>query len=332
MHPRAVTRTKSITRVSIERLAELPLFFICMAETVVTREDIAQGLTLLGLQPGDVVVAHASLSSFGRVEGGADAVVSALLDVLGSAGTLVVPTFTRERAGFDASNTPSACGAVTEAARTRPGAKRSLHPTHSVAAIGPLAESIVEGAEQAHPFGRGSALFRVLQARGKILQLGTTHTSNSIIHVAEELAGVGYLDRSVQVAIRTASGKTVRKWIRRPGCSLGFGAIEESMQAKGAISEVQIGRCRARLMAARAVVDAAVEALKSDPEALLCDRPECGLCAEARAALAALQVEAHEKEIIEMAEEDERTVRLIERQLNGPVTYFDPDSYDHSPN
>jgi aminoglycoside 3-N-acetyltransferase len=42
---------------------------------VVTQEEIKQGLRKLGLRRGDVVGVHSSLSSFGYVEGGADAVI-----------------------------------------------------------------------------------------------------------------------------------------------------------------------------------------------------------------------------------------------------------------
>jgi len=303
-----------------------------MVDSTVTREDIARGLTELGIRPGELLLVHSSLSSFGKVEGGAEAVVDALLDTLRASGTLVVPTFTSASDVFDPDTTPATTGAITEVVRNRANAVRSLHPTHSVAAIGPLAEDIVKGHERVDAFGRGSPLFKMLQARARILQLGTTHTSNSMIHTAEEIAQAGYLDRSAQVRLKTPQGKIVSRWIRRPGCSVGFDAIEDVLQAAGAIAETQIGRCRARVMAARAVVDAAVEAIRSDPEALLCDRPDCGSCAEARAILAAVQAEALEKQIMEMAEEDERTVRLIEKQMSGTVTYFDPDTYNHSPN
>jgi aminoglycoside 3-N-acetyltransferase len=303
-----------------------------MADILVSKEDIVRGLVELGLHPASVVLVHSSLSSFGRVEGGADTVVNALLEALGKDGTLVVPTFNASPGEFDPSKTPSTTGAITEAVRTRPQAVRSHHPTHSIAAIGPLAADIVEGHERVSAFGRGSPLFKLLQVRGSVLMLGTNHTSNSMVHVAEEIAGVGYLDRSQPVKLISPSGKTTTKWIRRPGCSMGFGEIEETLQEGDAIVETMIGKCRARLVTARAIVDAALEALKLDPEALLCDRPDCGSCAEARAILAALQVEAQEQEIIELAEQDERTVRLIEKQLSGSVTFFDPDGYEHSPN
>ena len=63
------------------------------------REQIAEALQALGLQTSHIVFVHSSLSSIGYVEGGADAAVDAFLDVLGSTGTLVVPTFTFSHGG-----------------------------------------------------------------------------------------------------------------------------------------------------------------------------------------------------------------------------------------
>ena len=57
-----------------------------------TRENRISDLGALGLVAGDTVLVHSSLSAIGYVVGGAQAVVLALLDVLGAEGTLVVPT------------------------------------------------------------------------------------------------------------------------------------------------------------------------------------------------------------------------------------------------
>lgn len=299
---------------------------------MVTKQDIIDGLVELGLRAGDTVVAHSSLKSFGEVDGGADSVVDALCDVLGPDGTLVVPTFNFEPGVFDRASTPSKVGQITEVVRTRPNAIRSNHPTHSVTAIGRLAEAITEGHDKVNPFARGSALYKATQVGAKILQLGVTHTTNSMIHVAEELAKVPYLERQRYVGIKLSNGKVVYKWIRRPGCSQGFDAIDEALYELDAISEVMIGGCKARLMSARTLVDAAVELLKSDPEALLCMRPDCGICAESRAMISATESEAEERRITELAEEEERIRRQAERQLAGDVSYFEPDGDRCSPN
>src|SRR5688572_2915191 len=93
------------------------------------------------------------MSRIGHVSGGAPTVVDAFLDVLGPSGTLAVPTFpftgsmlgyVRSDPDFDVDETPSKMGAITEEVRTRPGALRSLEPTHPVAALGPAAEFLVE--------------------------------------------------------------------------------------------------------------------------------------------------------------------------------------------
>jgi aminoglycoside 3-N-acetyltransferase len=299
---------------------------------MVTRQDIAGGLRELGLAKGDTVVVHSSLRSFGKVDGGAETVVDAILDVIGPQGTLVVPTFNFEPGVFDHAATPSVVGRVTEAVRARPNAIRSNHPTHSVTAIGALAQAITEDHDKVDPFARGSALWKAVQVGAKILQLGVTHSTNSMVHVAEEIVGVPYLQRQRYVGIKQPDGKVIHKWIRRPGCSQGFNAIDEPLRERGAIKEAMIGSCRARLISARALVDAAVEMLESDPTSLLCTRPDCGVCAESRAMVAATESERQEREITEMAEEEERIRRHAERQLSGDVSDYEPeeDGYTHN--
>lgn len=58
----------------------------------VTKETIKVGLRKLGLRKGDTVGVHCSLSSFGHVEGGADAVIDALLETVGKQGNVVMST------------------------------------------------------------------------------------------------------------------------------------------------------------------------------------------------------------------------------------------------
>lgn len=300
---------------------------------MVTKSDIITGLKDIGLGTGDSVVVHSSLSSFGEVEGGADTVVDAILEVIGKQGTLVVPTFNPSPGIFDPDTTPSTCGAVAEGVRRRPDAIRSHHPTHSVAAIGRLADILTEGHQSAHAFGRGSALFNLLQANGKVLMLGVDMTSNSMVYVAEEIARVPYLDRSLSAEIRNPLGKVFQKWVRRPGCSDGFDSLEESLQENNVVSEAMIGQCRARLMTARNLIKAAVDLLQFDKEALLCDRPDCADCAEARAMIGAVEAEAQDQEIIELAEQEGRTLKLIESQFQkGKIDFYTADNDKPSPN
>jgi aminoglycoside 3-N-acetyltransferase len=49
----------------------------------VSQSQIAKDLRQLGIKSGDVLMVHSSLSKIGIVDGGADAVIDALIDVIG---------------------------------------------------------------------------------------------------------------------------------------------------------------------------------------------------------------------------------------------------------
>ena len=67
-----------------------------------------------------------------------------LVVLTGCPETVMAPTFNHGAAEiYDARLTPSRNGAVTEALRLRPDARRSVHPTHPYAAIGPHADYLI---------------------------------------------------------------------------------------------------------------------------------------------------------------------------------------------
>jgi len=124
----------------------------------VTVETLKRDLSAVGVRPGSVLLVHSSLSALGWICGGAVAVIQALLETLGSEGTLVMPTFTtaltdprnwqhppvledwkdtirRETPPFDPLRTPTwQMGRIAETFRTWPNVVRSLHPHSSFAA------------------------------------------------------------------------------------------------------------------------------------------------------------------------------------------------------
>ncbi len=170
--------------------------------TPVTKEDIKAGLRKLGLKKGDNVCVHSSLSSFGYVEGGADTVIDALLETIGTEGTVVMPTHSAnlqkvERspeelaAGiswlfkilpYDPETTPCTTGTIPETFRKRRGVHRSLHPSLSVAATGPKAQEIV----QAGLKNSVEAWRKLLQHDGYILLIGIDLANCTAMHLVEE--------------------------------------------------------------------------------------------------------------------------------------------------
>jgi aminoglycoside 3-N-acetyltransferase len=251
--------------------------------------EIAAGLAQLGVAEGDLLVVHSSLSSFGRVVGGAPALIQALLEVLGPRGTLMVPTMTFQACALPTSS-PSAyhprltpcdqtMGVVPETLRQLPGVLRSGHPLVSVAAVGPRAQLLVESQTLHEPY----APYRVAAGQGgKVLLLGVGHTRNSTVHAAEFLAGLPYATGSAQVPwvalVSTPAGPSRVVLRSVAGCSEGFGRLDGLVPERRQL----IGFCQARLMAAQPVIDAALALLRSEPAPFLCDDFVCPWCSVQR--------------------------------------------------
>jgi aminoglycoside 3-N-acetyltransferase len=164
-----------------------------------TTARIARDLRALGVQEGDVLLVHSSLSSMGYVPGGAETVVRGLLEALGNSGTLLMPALTYEHVTsrdpvFDVRRTPSNVGAITEYFRTRAGTRRSLHPTHSVCAVGVWADMLLRDHElDRTPCGPHSPFHRLRRCDGKLLMLGCGLRPNTSMHAIEEMVDPPYL-------------------------------------------------------------------------------------------------------------------------------------------
>ena len=171
------------------------------------RRDLAQ----LGIEPGDVLVVHSSLSAVGWVIGGATTVVRALIGVLGEQGTLAMPAATpycgdpqswsdpriserrlhegRDRLPlFDRDSTPTTMGAIAETFRTWPGTLRSDHPLESVCARGPAAAEITADHRLEFPEGPGTPFGRLNDLGCRVLLLGVGFNRCTALHLAETLS------------------------------------------------------------------------------------------------------------------------------------------------
>ena len=175
----------------------------------VTSASLAADLRRLGVEPGGLLVVHASMSRLGWVAGGAPAVLHALLDVVGADGTLMVPAHTNhlsDPAGWSNPPVPEAwwrevresmppyradetpapwMGALADTVLRRRDAVRSSHPHYSMAALGPLAHELCDTHALDWSIGADSPLGRVGDHGGHVLLLGVGHGSNTSLHVAE---------------------------------------------------------------------------------------------------------------------------------------------------
>jgi aminoglycoside N3'-acetyltransferase len=173
----------------------------------------------------DVLMVHCSYDDMLPMYAeGVAPLLGVLRDLCGAERTLVMPAFTwvaggRDLAGyftahprFDARRHPSQMGLLSEVFRRTPGVLRSLHPTHSVCALGPLAASITaEHHLGGTTFGARSPFARLAEVDAVIIGLGKPYYRVlTQIHAAEDLLGDRFpLPRSFrEVEMVLVDGKT----------------------------------------------------------------------------------------------------------------------------
>ena len=158
---------------------------------------LVKDLQNLGLKKGDSVVVHSSLKSMGYVEGGADTVIDALIEVVGSEGNVLFPALSwtpcTTTLKFDINETPSCIGYISNVFRKREGVLRSFHPTHSVCAYGKNALELTKDHRlDDTPVGPNSPYRKLIGLNGKILFLGCGPRPNTFMHGVEEVGNAPY--------------------------------------------------------------------------------------------------------------------------------------------
>jgi aminoglycoside 3-N-acetyltransferase len=262
-------REVSVEQVSVFFEAHADLGYVELIEPrdLIHRSRLIADLRALGLEKGMDVMVHSSLSRIGHVVGGAETVVDALLAVIGRRGTLLMPSFNHGAAHvFNPMTTPTTNGAIPDAMWRRPEAVRSLHPTHSVAAIGPKAAEYCRGHLEAGIWAQDSPIGRLIHGGGYLLSLGVTHESSTAYHVAENSVPSTCVDpfgKLARVVMPDGAVQPVRGLAWRTGvCPVPPSRIDETLDRHGLQRHGRVGRADATLVKARDLWEAHREHLK----------------------------------------------------------------------
>jgi len=196
-----------------------------------TSNDIKSGLESFGFKAGDKIMVHSSLSSLGWVEGGAKAVIKALVDLVGDEGTILMPSFNHgapfspSGAGtFDPKETPCTNGIIPDTFWRMEGVYRSLNPTHPFSAYGKDAKRWTENHHKTLTMGEESPLGMLALEGGYQINIGTTHGTTTAKHVAETINRspcLGYRTEAYKVRLPGGSIAMHRTWgWRERGCPI----------------------------------------------------------------------------------------------------------------
>jgi aminoglycoside 3-N-acetyltransferase len=243
-----------------------------------SRHDIASGFRALGVSRGDVLLLHSSLRSFGPVSGGAETVIDGILDAVGDTGTLLVPTLTGHEnlwpespPHVDLRSAPCWVGRIPETLRQRPEAVRSVHPTHSCAALGARAGELTRGHHLSPtPCGVTSPYFRVAAAAGYIAMAGCDLSACTTFHTVEELANVDY-HLQPTIAYGTCidpEGNRIDTPCRLhsyAGPPRDFPVMEPIMAERGLLRIGPVGASTVRLIDAMGLIESTLDKLRFDP-------------------------------------------------------------------
>jgi aminoglycoside 3-N-acetyltransferase len=233
------------------------------------KAGIKKNLSELGLKSGDVVIVHSSLSSIGKVEGGADALVDAFLETIGDEGTLVAPVFGN-------------LGIFTHTLKARPEAVVSDCPLGTVAAIGADAEFICRDhwkADTVH--GNESPYLKIAGLGGYVCLLGVDQDRNTTLHSVEALLELPYLETKKA----TLENGKEKSWKYYPGPHRDFIGLDHIMRESGKMKIGRLGKAVVRLMKSRDLIDTFTDQGAKDPAFCLCDNENCADCTSQRAAI-----------------------------------------------
>ena len=243
-----------------------------------TRDQLRKDLRELGVEPGMTLLVHSSLSSIGWINGGAIALIQALMDAVTEEGTIIMPTQSADYSdpaewllppipwewwdtvrstmpAYEPDITPTrGVGKVPELFRTFKDVVRSSHPHVSFAGWGARKEEILNFHSLEYGLGEQSPLRRMYDLDASVLFIGTTYETNTCFHLAEYRAG--NREETVKGAPLLVEG--TRKWVEFQDLDYDdtdFNEIGEEFERTHLVKRSKIGSAHSRLFSMREAVD-----------------------------------------------------------------------------
>ena len=248
-------------------------------------QSLIQDLKNSGVDPSGTLLVHSSVKAVGKCERRGDTIIDALIEYMRD-GLLILPTHTWDKINaeyniYDPETEPSCVGVLTNLFLKRPGVIRSLHPTHSVAAIGKNAAVFVSGEEKTRtPCPRDGVYGKLYDLNAQILLLGCGFSSYTYIHCIEEWMDIPDRLNTVtqELFVKTADG-LIPCPQHRHHCShtndisKNYVKMEKAFIKTGAAIYCRIGDAKSILCDAKKTADLTIRCLQETPN-LFADKSE----------------------------------------------------------
>ncbi|ARJ56246.1 AAC(3) family N-acetyltransferase [Campylobacter cuniculorum] len=162
-----------------------------------TKDDFIGILRDLGIKKNDCICVHTEIFKLGiplvSKEEFLRILLEGFLEVLGTQGTLIMPTFTYsfcKNQAYDKVHSKSTMGILTEYFRRQKGVLRTNDPIFSFALWGAKSKEFLS--ENQSCFGENCVYESLYKNNGKIVLFGTEHLGYTFTHFIEEQARVSY--------------------------------------------------------------------------------------------------------------------------------------------
>ena len=260
-----------------------------MERQIVLKKDVLDALEKVGVSKNQTIMVHTSLSSLGYVCGVAQIIIEALLESVGTNGTIMMPTqswknldpdtgvhWTEPKEwwpiirdnwpAYDPNITPTnTMGAVAEMFRKWPGTLRSNHPARSVAAKGKYAEYLTSNHDLFNIFGDGSPIGKLYELDGYVLLIGVGYDKNTSLHLADVKAQYPGKHNTIEHSAIMENGQRVWKEYETLYVDgEDFNLIGEAFEKECSVNRVSLGNGSMALMKQRELVDFAVKWIETN--------------------------------------------------------------------
>ncbi len=243
------------------------------------QELVNSVLRRAGVPRDGILFVHSAFRQLGQEGLTVDRFIDALLSYM-HGGTLVMPTMTWRIVTpgypiFDELTTPSHVGVLAETFRQTAASYRSIHPTHSVAARGRLANYLTSGHHLLDtPCSLESPYGRARDEEAYVLMIGTGLERCTAIHHAEEIVAPDvYLDSCADAQIYTCRdrhGMSYQVRLRRHlKLNRDFPQFTDPLRRRGALTNTSIGRTPCLIFSQRELLQEVCSALERDPRAII---------------------------------------------------------------